>query len=225
MDFLYKSKNAVVINKPALIPSQADRSGDSDAMSLASCALREGGERSDLWLVHRLDRVVGGVAVFARTKKSAAMLSEAFSTHAVKKEYFAVVEGVCESGGVMQDLLFKDSAKGKAFIVDRKRAGVKEASLEFEPVATASCERGDRTLVRVRLHTGRFHQIRAQFSHRGMPLVGDGKYGSRDNGANTPALFSANLEFNLGGREYKISTAPNTEVYPWSLFDKEAYTV
>ncbi len=225
MQILYKDKSLVAVNKAIGEPIQSDLTGDKDTMTLLSSQLSSINDKSDLWLVHRLDRVVGGVAVFARTKKSAAMLSEAFSTHAVKKEYFAVVEGVCESGGVMQDLLFKDSAKGKAFIVDRKRAGVKEASLEFEPVATASCERGDRTLVCVRLHTGRFHQIRAQFSHRGMPLVGDGKYGSRDNGANTPALFSANLEFNLGGREYKISTAPNTEVYPWSLFDKEAYTV
>lgn len=225
MQILYKDKSLIAVNKAIAEPIQSDLTGDKDTMTLLSSHLASIGEKSDLWLVHRLDRVVGGVAVFARTKKCAAALSEAFSTHAVKKEYFAVVEGICESGGVMQDLLFKDSAKGKAFIVDRKRAGVKEASLEFEPVATASCDRGDRTLVRVRLHTGRFHQIRAQFSHRRMPLVGDGKYGSRDNGANTPALFSANLEFTLDGREYKITAIPNTEVYPWSLFDKEAYTI
>ncbi len=225
MQILYKDKSLVAVNKAISEPIQSDLTGDRDTMSRLSAHLSSLGEKGDLWLVHRLDRVVGGVAVFARTKRSAAALSDAFSTHTVKKEYFAVVEGVCESAGVMQDLLFKDSAKGKAFVVDRKRVGVKDASLEFEPVAIAKCERGERTLVRVRLHTGRFHQIRAQFSHRGMPLVGDGKYGSRDNGANTPALFSASLEFNLDGREHKITAAPNTEAYPWSLFDKEAYTI
>ena len=225
MQILYKDKSVVAVNKAIAEPIQSDLTGDLDTMSRLSSHLAGTGEGKDLWLVHRLDRVVGGVAVFARSKKSAAALSEAFSSHTVKKEYFAVVEGVCESGGVMCDLLFKDSAKGKTFIVDRKRAGVKEASLEFFPIATAECEKGARTLVRVHLHTGRFHQIRAQFSHRKMPLVGDGKYGSHDNGANSPALFSASLEFNLFGRGYKITAMPDTEAYPWSLFGKEMYEI
>jgi len=225
MQILYKDRDVIAVNKAIAEPIQSDLSGDCDTMSRLSSHLRTLGEGADLWLVHRLDRVVGGVAVFARNKRCAAALSEAFALHTVKKEYFAVVDGVCERGGVMQDLVFKDSAKSKAFVVDRKRAGVKEASLEYEPIGTVKCERGERTLVRVRLHTGRFHQIRVQFSHRGMPLVGDGKYGSHDNGANTPALFSASLEFNLNGREYKITAMPNTEVYPWSLFSKEMYEI
>jgi 23S rRNA pseudouridine1911/1915/1917 synthase len=139
--------------------------------------LSEMGEASALWLVHRLDRVVGGTVVFARNKRTAAALSELFSTQSTEKEYLAVVEGVAE-GGVLEDLLYKDSAKGKAFVVDRKRAGVKEARLEYAPIATADTERGVYTLVRVKLHTGRFHQIRAQLALAGMHIINDRLYGA-----------------------------------------------
>lgn len=219
---LYKDKNLIAISKDAGVPSQPDPTGDVDAMSLASDALFECGESNSLWLVHRLDRVVGGVIVFARNKKYAAVLSELAAGRNMKKEYLAVVEGEAH-GGVLTDLLYKDSAKGKSFVVDRKRAGVKEAELEYIPLERVETEGGVRTLVKVELHTGRFHQIRAQFSHRGTPLVGDGKYGSRDKGARMPALFSHKLTFGALGREYLISDFPDTEAYPWSLFSKNNF--
>ena len=86
-------------------------------------------------------------------------------------------------------------------------------------MATAETEGGARTLVSVTLHTGRFHQIRAQLSSRGAPIVGDGKYGSRDKGAGTPALYANRLAFSLFGREYELRALPDTDAYPWSLFD------
>ena len=204
------------------MPVQPDPTGDVDALTEAAAYLSSIGEPSALWLVHRLDRVVGGTVVFARNKRTAASLSELFSAQGTTKEYLAVVEGRAE-GGVLEDLLYKDSAKGKAFVVDRKRAGVKEARLEYTPLATAQTERGTYTLVRVRLHTGRFHQIRAQLSHRGTSIVGDGKYGSHDNRAKMPALFSSRLAFDLGGRAYDIKKSPDKESYPWSLFDEVSY--
>lgn len=204
------------------MPVQSDPTADKDALTLCGEMLSATGESSALWLVHRLDRVVGGTVVFARNKSAAAALSEMFSSRNAVKEYLAVVEGAAE-GGVLEDFIYKDAAKGKAFIVDRKRTGVKEAKLEYTPLASAESERGTYTLVRVRLHTGRFHQIRAQLSSRGMPIVGDGKYGSHDNRAKMPALFSYRIAFSVFGRSYDIKKSPDKQSYPWSLFDEVNY--
>ena len=222
MEILYKNKSLIAINKPAGVPVQPDPTTDKDAMTMCAEILAEEGENNALWLVHRLDRVVGGTVVFARNKQTAAALSELFSSQSTEKEYLAVVEGVAE-GGMLEDLLFKDTAKGKAFVVDRKRAGVKEAKLEYTPLQGVESERGVYTLIRVKLHTGRFHQIRAQLSSRGMPIVGDGKYGSHDNRAKMPALFSCRLAFTTGGKTYDIKKSPDNESYPWSLFDEANY--
>ena len=218
LEIIYYDRHILAVKKPIGVPSQPDPTGDVDAMTLARERLSELGEPTDLWLVHRLDRVVGGVFVFARNKRSAAALSELFATHDLEKCYIAVTEGRAPAGELC-DLLYKDAARGKSFVVDRKRAGVKEARLTAAPVATAETEGGARTLVSVTLHTGRFHQIRAQLSSRGAPIVGDGKYGSRDKGAGTPALYANRLAFSLFGREYELRALPDTDAYPWSLFD------
>ena len=218
LEIIYSDCHILAVKKPVGIPSQPDPTGDVDAMTLARERLSELGEPSDLWLVHRLDRVVGGVLVFARNKKSAAALSSLFSAHDMEKCYIAVTEGNAPSGELC-DLLYKDAAKGKSFVVDRMRAGVKEARLTATPLATAETDGGRLSLVAVTLHTGRFHQIRAQLSSRRAPIVGDGKYGSRDKGARTPALYAYRLAFSLFGREYELRTLPDTDAYPWSLFD------
>lgn len=217
LDIIYKDGAVVAVVKPPNVPTQSDPGGDKDVMTMLSEQLSASAEQSALWLVHRLDRVVGGVVVFARNKKAAALLSDEISNNRMVKEYFAVVEGVCE-GGVMEDYLYKDARLNKAFVVKGERRGVKWASLECTPLATVSTERGERTLVRVRLNTGRFHQIRAQLSSRATPICGDGKYGSRDNGVRFPALFAAHLSFKLEGREYSFDRIPDTDAYPWSLF-------
>lgn len=219
MEILFKDENIVAVYKDAGIPSQPDPSGDADAMTLCSAELLKMGEKnSELFLVHRLDRVVGGVLVFGRNKKYAALLSEAVANRSAEKEYFAVVEGDAP-GGILTDLIFKDARAGKSFIVDRKRAGVKEASLEYEPIEKVQIDNRILTLVRVKLHTGRFHQIRAQFSSRKMSIVGDGKYGSRDNYARLPALFAFRFSVNIKSEKYEFTKMPNKENYPWSLFN------
>ena len=113
--------------------------------------------------------------VYAKSKTAAAKLSAQVADRSFEKEYLAVVEGVpADDEAMLTDLLFKDSRKNKSFVVDRKRAGVKEASLSYKTIA-----KGDgRALVRVKLHTGRTHQIRVQFASRKMSVLGDGKYGS-----------------------------------------------
>lgn len=222
MKVIYIDKRLVAIDKPSGMPSQSDPTGDPDALSLTSNHLGYKSREDNLWLVHRLDRVVGGVMVFARTRASAAALSTIIAEKTAVKEYFAVVEGEAK-GGTLESLLFKDSRRGKSFVVDRMRVGVKEARLEYIPLECVNTDKGVMTLIRVRLHTGRFHQIRAQMSHIGHPIVGDGKYGSHNNKAKMPSLFSTRLTFSLEGDEYKLEALPDLSTYPWCEFSEKSF--
>ena len=131
--------------------------------------------------------------VYARNSQSAAELSRQIQSGSFVKEYVAMVHGTPEPEGDWTDLLFKDSRKNKVFVVDRQRAGVKKARLTFQRLIAA-----ERSVVRIRLYTGRSHQIRAQFSAKGFPLVGDHKYGSRAK-ETAPMLYSCCLEFQMQG--------------------------
>ena len=223
IEILYKSKNAIVIYKPAGIPSQSDPSGDPDAMTLASAQLKQLGESDALWLVHRLDRVVGGLLVFARNKRYAAILSGLVKERLITKEYYAVVDGVTEGEHVLTGYIYKDARAGKAFVTDRERAGVKSARLSYRTLATVTTPRGAKTLVYVTLDTGRFHQIRAQLSGERLPICGDGKYGSRDNAARNIALMASHLVLDLPADKVDVSRLPDLTQYPWSLFDGDCY--
>ena len=223
-EIVFKNKHVAVIYKPCGIPAQPDPSGDSDAMTLTASALCELGEPDSLWLVHRLDRVTSGLMIFARSKKYAAILSDLVREHLFTKEYYAVVDGE-PCGGVLEDLLYKDSRSSKAFVVDRERQGVKRARLSYKRLATVSTDKGTRSLLYVSLDTGRFHQIRAQFSHRGTPITGDGKYGSRDNGVKGIALMAARISLELPFGTLDVSRLPETDTYPWSLFAREDYKI
>jgi len=222
VEILKLTSNYCIIYKPSGIPTQSDPTGDKDAMTLTSELLSSMGEKTSLWLIHRLDRVVGGVIVFARNKHSAAVLSESVKEKAFDKEYLAVVEGECE-GGIFKDYIFKDRLKNKAYITDRPRQGVKNAELECSVLDSYKDESGVKTLVRVRLYTGRFHQIRAQLSYRKNPIVGDKKYGSRASGGEGIALFASRLGFDYEGRHIEEVRLPIVEKYPWCLFDKSIY--
>ena len=140
--------------------------------------------------------------VYARSKKAAAALSRAVQEGQMQKEYVALVHGVPPEQGDWQDLLWKDSSKNKVFVVQRQRKGVKDARLEFTRLSGS-----DPSLVRILLHTGRSHQIRVQFASRGYPLVGDHKYGSRDEAA-APMLFSCALTFPLGDKTMHFERLP-----------------
>lgn len=184
-----------------------------------------GGAAQDYYCVHRLDRMVGGVMVYARTTKSAAALSQQVQRRTLKKEYLAVCSGtLTPEGGEMRDFLYKDALKSRAYVVKSARRGVKEAVLQYETLAVSPWEAQDVSLVRVRLHTGRFHQIRCQFAARQHPLLGDGKYGSRVSSC-TAALWSARLRFRhpMQGAEMTFS-APPPALFPWALFDPTYFT-
>ena len=170
IEILFEDADILVCIKPAGYLSE-----DSEAERSLPRAITEERSLAELFAVHRLDREVSGVMVYAKSKTAAAKLSAQVADRSFEKEYLAVVEGVpADDEATLTDLLFKDSRRNKSFVVDRKRAGVKEASLSYKTLA-----KGDgRALVRVKLHTGRTHQIRVQFASRKMPVLGDGKYGS-----------------------------------------------
>ena len=189
MDILYSDRDLAVCIKPVGL--------DSEAEVPAELKKALGGE---IFPIHRLDKNVGGVMVFARTKQAAAALSKAVQEGQMVKEYLAMVHGTPPETGDWEDFLFKDSRKNKVFAVKKERKGVKYARLEFNRLTA-----GEMSLVHVRLHTGRSHQIRVQFSSRGFPLVGDHKYGSRDERIE-PMLFSCRITFPWKG-ETKIFEA------------------
>lgn len=179
---LYQDSALLVCLKPAGVLSQAGPG--EDLLSLLS---RQ--EQCALFPVHRLDRGVGGVMVFAKTSRAAAALSDAVQRRQLQKLYLCVVHGQPEEdAGVYRDLLFHDRARNKSFVVTRTRSGVKEAALEYRVLD----RRENLSLVWVRLHTGRTHQIRVQFASRKTPLVGDVKYGG---GSGSIALWSCSLSF------------------------------
>ena len=192
MTILYSDKDLAVCIKPVGL--------DSEAAVPAALKDALGGE---VFPIHRLDQNVGGVMVFARTKAAAAALSKAVQEGRMVKEYVAMVHGTPPESGDWEDHLFKDSRKNKVFAVKKERKGVKYARLEFRRLTA-----GEQSLVRIRLHTGRSHQIRVQFSSRGFPLVGDHKYGSRD-AATAPMLFSCRITFPWQGKEMSFDALPD----------------
>ena len=208
IEILYQDNDIIVCIKPAGLLSE----GESEDSLLTVLAAQCGGQ---VFPVHRLDRGAAGLMVFARNSKAAAGLSRAVQEKQLKKEYFARVSGVpAEKEGEMTDFLFKDSRKGKVFAVKRPRKGVREARLTYRVL----WQDEDSSLVRVALDTGRTHQIRVQFSSRGMPLWGDGKYGSRVKGE--LALFSCGLGFPhpKTGKPMEFDAKPTGEM--WEMINE-----
>ena len=219
MHIIYEDRVLLLAEKPAGLLSEGAPKGGEDMLSLLSAYRKEQGEPPEIFPVHRLDRGVGGLMVFAKDKKTAAVLSAMVSDHTLKKEYLAVVHGVPpEPEGLLQDLLYRDASRNKTYVVKRERRGVRKAELFYRSLETAEFKGEPLTLVRAELHTGRTHQVRVQFASRKMPLWGDGKYGARDN-APVLALFSCRLLFPhpVTGQEISRELRP-PENFPWTLF-------
>ena len=191
IEILYSDKNIIACIKPVGL--------DSEKQMPENLKSQLGGE---IFTLHRLDLNVGGVMIYARNKKTASELSRAIQDGNMIKEYLAKVHGTPPEYGDWEDLLFKDSRKNKVFVVKRIRKGVKKARLEFTRLAE-----GETSLVKIRLHTGRSHQIRVQFASRGFPLVGDHKYGSRDE-KTAPMLYSHKITFPYQGKEISFDSTP-----------------
>ena len=183
---IYSDDTLIVCVKPAGVPCE---SANENVKSLSDLISAQLGVQY-VGMVHRLDQVTEGLMVYSLSQKYTGKLCELIASGEAKKEYLAVVHGKPENDkGEMKDLLFRDPKKNKSFVVDRNRRGVKEASLEYETLHS----KDSLSLVKIKLHTGRTHQIRVQFASRGMPLFGDGKYGAKDNAP--VALLSYRLSF------------------------------
>ena len=172
---LYEDNHLLVVEKPANVPVQADASGDEDLLTACKGYIKEKYAKPGevyLGLVHRLDRPVGGVMVFARTSKAAARLTEQFSAHRARKRYAAIVEGSAPGEGRLADFLWKDERTNTTSVVPEGTPGAKLAKLSFRTLA----REGDLSLLDVDLQTGRPHQIRVQLSHAGFPIHGDQRY-------------------------------------------------
>ncbi|MBE6912251.1 MAG: RluA family pseudouridine synthase [Ruminococcaceae bacterium] len=203
LEILFENDDLVFIVKPSGISSE------EETVTILKEQLG-----SEIYPLHRLDKPVGGVMVYAKTKAFAAKMSAKISEHKdFTKEYLVVCEGeLSDNEGIMEDLLFKDSSKNKSFVVKKERKGVKKASLSYKVIEKRSFNGKICSLVSVKLHTGRSHQIRVQFASRKHPLFGDGKYGSHEK---CPiGLFSHRIK--TSGLD--ISKSPPQEI-PWNIFD------
>lgn len=213
MEILFEDEYITVAIKPpdALSEQTASQDGFADLL-----AKRNPNEY--VGVIHRLDRGVGGVMVYARTPFAAARLSAAVQERTLKKEYLAIVHGEPQSStGRLCDLLFHDRFKNKTFVVDRARKGVKEAILDYEVQDSIEHpEEGRLSLIRISLLTGRTHQIRVQFSSRGTPLLGDRKYGAPSHGV--IGLFSHAITFPHPKTGKRMTFSANPHGGAWELF-------
>lgn len=186
MKIIFEDNDILVAIKPPEILSQGDEKGRANAVDILSEMTG-----SEIFPVHRLDKGVGGVMVFAKNAGAAAELSRQVSDRTMEKTYLALLHGeLAEERGRLKDLLFFDRGKNKSFVVKRERRGVKKALLDYECLEKSE----GKSLVRVKLITGRTHQIRVQFSSRGYPLFGDRRYGARDE-EKSIALLSKEISF------------------------------
>ena len=202
LKILYEDNHIIVVVKPAGIPVQQDKTSDLDMLTIIKAYLKEKYNKPGnvyLGLVHRLDRMVGGVMVFAKTSKAASRISEYIRQKNVKKRYLAIVNGKMDVTGdvvELKDYLVKNERLNMSRVVDKSVKGSKESILEYKVIKNFKYNNKEYSLVDIDLHTGRHHQIRVQFANISHPLYGDIKYGNKINkvGQNL-ALFSYYLSF------------------------------
>ena len=215
---LYEDNHIIVAIKPAGVLSQSDGSNAPDMLNILKAYIKEKYQKPGevyLGLVHRLDRPVSGVMVFARTSKAASRLSEQIRLRKVDKIYRCVVNGVLEGEGRLENYISKDESSNTVTVSDSEKPGFKASYLDYRALA---CKDG-LTLVEVKLGTGRSHQIRAQMAHFGHPLIGDQKYGLRDNRTKDIALEAYKLSFEHPvKREFIAFEVPIPSGFPWNLF-------
>lgn len=196
LNVLYEDNHIIVVEKPVNIPSQGDKTGDLDMLTIVKNYIKEKYNKPGeayIGLVHRLDRPTGGVMVFARTSKAASRLSEAVRNKELNKSYLAIVDGKMEKEkDTFKDYLYKNEKTNTSRIAKPNEKNAKEAILDYEVVLYN--EEINMSVVKVNLHTGRHHQIRVQFASRGHSLNGDQKYGTRGRGKQL-CLWAYKLSF------------------------------
>jgi 23S rRNA pseudouridine1911/1915/1917 synthase len=219
MEVLYEDNHVIVVVKPANIPVMEDSSEDEDLLNMVKGYIKEKYNKPGeafAGIVHRLDRPVGGVMVFARTSKAASRLSEQVRNRSFGKTYLAVVTGrVQVKKGVLRDYLVKDEEKNTSHVSDSSNENAKLAELEYEVMDS----KDKYSLLKVDLHTGRHHQIRVQLSNMGCPIYADARY-SQDNIKAPIALWAWRLSFNhpVTKERMEFTKEPDYSGFPWTLF-------
>lgn len=213
-NIIYEDNHLLVVEKKPNVPVQLDSSNDLDLLTILKKYLKEKYNKPGnvyLGLVHRLDRPVGGIMVFAKTSKAASRISDQIRKNQMQKTYLAVVTGDIPKKAILRDKILKDYRNNKVCISEKG----KEASLDYVVLNT----KGDLNLVEIHLHTGRSHQIRIQFASRGNALYGDQKYNKNAKVGEQIALFASSLEFIHPVTKKKMAfklNKPNR--YPFSVF-------
>lgn len=215
LKILYEDNHIIVVEKPPNVPSQADKTTDEDMLTIIKSYIKEKYNKPGnvyLGLVHRLDRPVGGIMVFAKTSKAASRLSEEIRNNTFHKTYLAVIQGTMPKEGKLEDYLIKDNNKNISYIATKDKG--KYSALEYKIVNT----KNNLSLVEINLITGRSHQIRLQFASRNHPLLGDSKYGNNPNNINI-ALFAKSITFTHPTTKEKLTfTLDIPNRYPFNIF-------
>lgn len=220
LNVLYEDNHLIFIEKPVNVPTQADISGDEDVLTMVKAYIKEKYNKPGnvyAGLVHRLDRPVGGVMCVAKTSKAASRVSEQIAGRTSEKIYLAVIEGEMQKTGLLEDYLIKDPKTNTTRAQKDERGGAKYAALSYEVLS----RKGGISLVKIRLHTGRSHQIRVQFSSRNHPLWGDNRYGHGKPGQQI-ALWAHELSIDHPTTKERLTvTCPPPNKFPWNEFEIE----
>lgn len=212
MEILYTDNRIAVAIKPCGVLSTDETGGMPQLLRKELCT-------ECIRTVHRLDASVSGVMVFARSKMAASLLSAQIRNGTFQKEYLAVVHGrFAQPDGILRDLLVHDTVRRKTFVASQPQKDAKQAELSYRVLG----QLGDLSLLSLRLHTGRTHQIRVQLASRDHAILGDKKYGLAEE--HNVALFSHRLRFlHPQTNEWMDFSAPAPDEYPWTLFKKEGF--
>lgn len=195
---VYEDNNIIVCMKPAGVASQSERSFENDLLSMVRTYRAAKGDISgDTHIINRLDKPVAGLVLFALNKHTASKLSAMSGEHSIEKSYYAIVRGIPDSKGIMTDYLIKDGRNNFSRVADENTPGAKKSVLAYETIESAKFDSRDYSLVRIKLYTGRHHQIRVQFASRGFGIYGDTKYNPEFAGARNVflQLFAYRLSF------------------------------
>ena len=220
---IYEDNHIIVVEKKPNIPSQADKTEDIDMLSIVKSYIKEKYQKAGnvyLGLIHRLDRPVGGIMIFAKTSKAASRLSNEVREKVFKKKYLAVVDGKLDKKeGVLEDYLYKDERNNISKVVKKEKKNAKYAKLEYKVLKYNKIK--DLSLLEINLHTGRHHQIRVQLSNMGHSIFGDQKYGTRGRGKQI-ALWAYELTIIHPTTKEKMTFTDMPEaVGTWSILKYE----
>lgn len=215
LNIIYEDNHLLVVEKPSNIPVQEDSSKDIDMLTILKDYRKKSENKPGeafIGLVHRLDRPVSGIMVFAKTSKAASRLSDQIRQNTFHKTYLAVVEGTIPPQGKFEDYLIKNEKENKSYVTTKEKG--KYSCLEYKRLSI----KDNLSLVEINLITGRPHQIRVQFSSRNHPLIGDSKYGNNPNNLDI-ALFAKSITFNHPTTKEELTfTLDIPNKYPFNLF-------